>query len=100
MESINLNKVYKASEDVVAREIKGELIIIPLVSGIADIDDELFSLNDTAKAIWKQLDGYKNLAQIAAGLASEYNADLKKIESDVLGLMGELFKRKMVLEVG
>jgi hypothetical protein len=98
--TITINSVLIPSEDIVAREIEGELIIIPLVAGIGDMEDELFSLNDTAKAIWKQLDGRKNLAQIAAGLASEYNADLKKIERDVLGLMGELFNRGIVVEVG
>ena len=29
------------SEDVVAREIEGEIVIVPLVAGIADADDEL-----------------------------------------------------------
>jgi hypothetical protein len=98
--TITMDSILFPSEDIVAREIEGELIIIPLVAGIGDMEDELFSLNDTAKAIWKQLDGDKNLAQIAAGLASEYNADLKKIEGDVLGLMGELFNRGIVVEVG
>jgi hypothetical protein len=98
--TITMDSILFPSEDIVSREIEGELIIIPLVAGIGDMEDELFSLNDTAKAIWKQLDGDKNLAQIAAGLASEYNADLKKIEGDVLGLMGELFNRGIVVEVG
>ena len=100
MEKINLNKVYKVSEDVVAREIKGEMIIIPLVAGIADIDDELFALNESGKAIWKQLDGQKNLAEIAITLASEYKADRNVVEQDVVGLTRELFKRRMVIEVG
>jgi hypothetical protein len=98
--TITINSILIPSENIVARDIEGELIIIPLVAGIGDMEDELFSLNDTAKAIWKQLEGHKNLAQISAELASEYNADLKKIERDVLGLMGELFKRRIVVEVG
>lgn len=98
--TITVDSILFPSEDIVAREIEGELIIVPLTAGIGDMEDELFSLSDTAKAIWKQLDGHKNLAEIAAQLASEYNTDLRKIESDVLGLMGELFKRGIVVEVG
>ena len=34
----------------------GEIIIVPLVAGIGDMEDELFTLNDTVKASWGQLD--------------------------------------------
>jgi len=97
--TITMDSILFPSEDIVAREIEGELIIIPLTAGIGDLEDELFTLNETAKAIWKQLDGKKTLAEIAIILASEYNTDLGKIESDVLGLIGELFKRGIVVDV-
>ena len=48
MEStVSLDDVYTLSQDVVAREIEGELIIVPLISGIGDIDDALYTLNPT-----------------------------------------------------
>ena len=49
--------VCRPSGDVVAREIEGESIIVPLVAGSGDMEDELFTLNDTGKAIWDQFDG-------------------------------------------
>lgn len=33
-----LSKIYKPSEDIVAREIQGELIIIPITSGVGDLE--------------------------------------------------------------
>ena len=54
---ITLDLVCIPSEDVVARIIEGELIIVPLVSGIGDMDDELYSMNGTGRAIWSRLDG-------------------------------------------
>ena len=47
MDEVTLEKVFYPSEDVVAREIEGEVIIVPLVAGIGDMDDELFTLNET-----------------------------------------------------
>ena len=41
----------RADEKSLEREIEGELIIVPLVAGIGDADDELFTLNETGKAI-------------------------------------------------
>ena len=85
------------SEDVVARMIEDELIIVPLVAGIGDMDDELYTLNETGKAIWSRLDGTKSLRVIAGDLATEFEAPPGKIEKDVLGLMTELARRKMVV---
>jgi coenzyme PQQ biosynthesis protein PqqD len=94
-----LDATYAPSEDIVAREIEGEIIIIPLVSGIADVDDELFTLNPSAKAIWNRLDGKATLRDIVVSLTEEYQAGAGEIEKDVLGLVEELAKRKMLVEV-
>ena len=85
------------SEDVVARIIDDELIIVPLVAGIGDMDDELYTMNETGKAIWSRLDGKKSLRTLAAELAMEFSAPPGKIEKDVLGLVTELVKRKMIV---
>ena len=97
--TLNLESKLFPSEDIVAREIEGELIIVPLVAGIGDMEDELFSLNDHAKAIWRQLNGKQSLGEIVANLASEYDADPKEIAQDVLGFVGELARRGMLVEV-
>ena len=47
-----LDRAYRMSEDVVARNIQGEFIIIPIVSGIVDMEDEIFSLNQIGRAAW------------------------------------------------
>lgn len=94
---IKLNQVYVPSDDIVARDIEGELIIVPLVAGIGDMEDELFSLNDTGKDIWRRLDGKATLADVAEALADEYGAQPDEIESDVVGLVGELVRRKMLV---
>jgi hypothetical protein len=92
-----LDVKYVSSKDVVTREIEGELIIVPLVAGIGDTDDELYTMNETGKAIWSRLDGEKSLRAVAEELASEFSAPPGEIEKDVLGLMRELVRRKMVV---
>jgi hypothetical protein len=99
MTTVNLDSVYSPSDDVVAREIEGEIIIVPLAAGIGDMEDELYSLNDTGKAIWQRLDGKTSLRAVAAGLAQEYNAPQEVIEQDVIGLVGELTRRRMLVEI-
>jgi hypothetical protein len=96
--TISQNTIYAVSDDVVAREIEGEIIIVPLVAGIGDLEDELFTLNETGKAIWELLDGRRSL-QSGSGAVGKYATEPEKIQTDVLGLVGELLRRGMVIEV-
>jgi hypothetical protein len=99
MIKVEMDKVYLPSKEVVAREIEGELILVPLTAGIGDLEDELFTLNETGKAIWKSLDGQRTLGDIAALLSETFEAGQAEIEKDVRGLVEELVKRKLVKEL-
>ena len=96
--AITIDSILVPSEDIVTREIEGELIIVPLVAGIGDLEDELFTLNDTGKAIWRKLDGTLSLKEVVNILVNEYDAPVDEIEEDVLGLAGELVNRRMLIE--
>jgi hypothetical protein len=91
--NVSLETICAPSDDIVAREIEGEIIIVPLVAGIGDADDELYTLNETGQAIWAHLDGQKTLAEVAATLAGEFDAPAAEIEADVLGFAAELAER-------
>jgi hypothetical protein len=96
--AITIDSILIPSEDIVAREIAGELIIVPLVAGIGDLEDELFTLNDTGKAIWSKLDGKLSLGEIVKSIEQDYDAPEGEIEHDVLGLVEELVRRRMLVE--
>jgi len=96
---ISLDAVYAPSEDVVVREIEGEVLIVPLVAGIGDMEDELFTLNDMGKVIWERLDGQKSLKVIIDELVAEFEAPAGEITEDVSGFVEELLKRSMVVEI-
>ena len=94
---IDLNSVYLPSENVVARDVQGEFVIIPITSGISESDEEIFSLNKFGRAIWDKLDSKTSLKEVTRALALQFEGDAKKIENDVLGLTEELLKRKMIV---
>jgi len=96
---VDVNTSYTPSDDVVAREIEGELIIVPIASGIGDIEDERFTLNDTGRAIWTELDGKRNLKDVVELLSAEFKEPADEIERDVVGFVEELVKRGILVEV-
>jgi hypothetical protein len=96
---VSLSSKYIVSENVVARDVQGEFIIIPIASGVGGQEDEIFTMNETGRAIWDRLDGKRVLKNVIDGLSSEFDGPKEDIEKDVLGIMGELLKRKMIVGV-
>lgn len=95
---LRLESIYTPSETVVAREIEGEIVMIPITSGIGDAEDELYTLNETGRAIWQKLDGRRTLQDVVHELSDEFDCPPDEIEQDVTGFAEELLKRGMLVE--
>ncbi len=96
--TVDIDAAYVPSEEIVAREIQGEFIIVPITSGIGDLEDDIFSLNETARSVWSKLDGKKNIKEVIADLQIEFEDSAADIENDVMGLVTELLRRRMLVE--
>jgi hypothetical protein len=96
--TVDLDAKYIISDDVVSREIEGELIIVPIAAGIGDMEDELYTMNGTGRAIWNGLDGTRTLRELIDGLTAAFQAPPEEIRKDVAGLLEELLRRKIVVE--
>lgn len=94
-----LNATYLPSQDVIARELEGEIIIVPLTGGIGDMEDELYTLNETGKIIWDKLDGKRSLTDVVVELSTEFDVPGDEVEQDVIGFVEELLKRRILIEV-
>ena len=96
-ERIILERVFSPSGDVVVRKIEGETIIIPIVAGIGDLEDDLYALNETGQAIWEKLDGRKSVGAIIEELKADYHAPDATIREDVVGIIEELARRRIIV---
>jgi Coenzyme PQQ synthesis protein D (PqqD) len=94
--SVTLDTVCAPSDDVVAREIEGEVIIVPLTGGIGDIEGEAYTLNDTGRAIWRHLDGVRTLREVATSLLADYEAPQSELEADVVGFAAQMVQRRIL----
>ena len=71
---IDLGRIYAPSDDVVVREIEGEIVIVPLTSGIGDLEDECFTFDEWGRAVWSKIDGSRPLATVVQELLDDYDA--------------------------
>jgi coenzyme PQQ biosynthesis protein PqqD len=80
--------------DVLA-EAAGDTVIL-----LTPDTGEYFTLNEVGGRIWELSDGSRSVAEIAAMLTREYEAPAEQIQADVLDVLGELAKEKLVSDGG
>lgn len=95
---ISLTAIYLPSEKIVSRMIEGEILIIPIEDGLANINDAMFSLNGTGLAIWENLNSENDVATICSNLALTFNASTDQIRKDVIGFLKTLLEKQLIIE--
>jgi hypothetical protein len=95
---LDLNKHYRVSKDVIAKEIEGELIIVPLKEGLGDLDAEMYALNTTGLAVWNKLDGTLSIDDLIKSISAEYGMPYDQIKMDVTQLLENLIEKGLVVD--
>lgn len=95
---IKENSVYKISGDLATKDIEGSFVIVPLKSGIGDLNTELYALNDTGVSIWEKLDGTTPLHKIIYDTSMEFDAPYEEIQKDIMALITDLLKKGLIVE--
>ena len=86
---------YKRSASIVARDVAGEHLLVPVSGAVADMR-QLFSLNDSGQEIWDALADTATEDQLVEVLVRKYKADGAAVRRDVRELLGQLVERKLV----
>lgn len=86
---MEINSLYKLKSKFVAREVGDELIIVPLSANVAQMN-ELFTLNETAKVIWDQLDEHSTFDNLLQAITNSFETDEATAKKDI-----ELFLIKL-----
>ncbi len=95
---VKLHSAYALPEAIVARDMGGVFVIVPVASGTGAAFDALCTLNDTGRALWESPDGKKTLKDVVDEFSAKYDAPPAVIEKDILGFAEELLTRYMLVE--
>ena len=96
---IDINTIFRLkTESFVIREVSDEMVLVPLVSDIADMTN-ILNLNNIGSDIIKALDGKKTLSEICDQLYQEYDVDMDTLRNDVLQFIGDAVKKGVVGEI-
>jgi hypothetical protein len=81
------DKVFRKNENVVARKVADEVIIVPIRHNVGDLDS-VYTLNPVAARVWSLLDGARSAHAVADLICEEFDVTRDVAERD----LGELFE--------
>ena len=94
----NLTGKLCRSDNVVARQIVDQWLLIPIHGTGADLQ-KVYMLNDTSAAIWRLLEQPMSFDGLVAALQTEYAAPDEVIRQDAGEFVAALLERGFVTQV-
>lgn len=88
---MQLEQRFAVSDDVVAREVGGEVVLLDLASG------QYFGLDPVGGRFWELLaERPQSLAELCNSIEAEFDASRERIEKDLLALAAQLQDQELI----
>lgn len=86
------------NQEVVARKIQGELIIVPIRSGVGDLNS-LYSLNSVGSVLWDFMTEEHTVGEMVKRVCNEFEVTKSQAQKDIESFLESLLEEKLVLSV-
>jgi hypothetical protein len=88
---MTLDQRFQVSDDVIAREVAGEMVLLDLASGL------YFGLDPVGSRIWERLsESPCSLAEVCDVIEAEFDAPRARIEEDILALAAQFSEKNLI----
>jgi len=94
----NWESAFAKRGEIVAREIAGETILVPIRGKLVDLQ-RIFTVNAVAAHIWQRLDGKRTLAAIRDSVLETFEVERERAEADIQEFVAELVEAGLIQEV-
>lgn len=86
---MDLKRIYNNKTKFVVREIGDELILVPLTGNVAKMN-EMFTMNETGKLIWENINEYTTLEELENVVTNEFSIDIETARMDIESFINQL----------
>lgn len=90
--------IYKQIDDVVARVIAGEKLIVPVRGNLADMQN-IFTVDEVGSFIWDSINGKRTMEDIVALISDEFDVPESEAAADLGEFLESLKKSGLIVEV-
>jgi hypothetical protein len=89
---------YIRNQEVVSRKIDGELIIVPIRSGVGDLNS-LYTLNPVGSVLWDFMTERHSVNEMVERVCEEFEVTAMQAQQDIESFLDSLLAEKLVLPV-
>lgn len=89
---------FVRNQDVVSRKIDGELIIVPIRSGVGDLNS-LYTLNPVGSVLWDFMNEHHTVSEMVDRVCEEFEVTASQAQQDIEAFLNSLLEEKLVLSV-
>jgi hypothetical protein len=82
-------KSYTKKDDFVTRCITDETIIVPIRSGVGDLNS-IYTLNEMGTRIWELMNDQTDIDKMAEIISSEYEVSMEEAKKDIAEFLSSL----------
>lgn len=90
-------RIVVKKENVVARHVAGEDLLIPISGRLADMQ-RIFAVDPVAAHIWKMLDGSVTLESVLKSVVEAFDVAEEKARVDIMAFVGQLDAAGLILD--
>jgi hypothetical protein len=93
---MEIQSLFNLKSKFVAREVGNELILVPLTGNVAQMN-ELFTMNETAKFIWENINATTTVEDLENSMTNTFEIDRETAAKDIENFLNKLeimFKKK------
>jgi hypothetical protein len=91
--------VYRHAGEVVMRRVGREALLVPVRNRVGDLDS-IFTLNETAIAVWEAIDGRTPLAGVVDKLCDDFDVDREHAAADAAEVVRTLVEAGLLEAAG
>ncbi|NIQ91676.1 MAG: PqqD family protein [Deltaproteobacteria bacterium] len=84
-----LDKCFAKENDLVTRDVAGEIIIVPIKGHVGDLEG-VFTLNELGTMIWELINGQTTGRELVEAVRNEYDVGAAETEKDVVDFLRSL----------
>ncbi len=89
---------FVRNRDVVARQIEGELIIVPVRRGVANMNS-LYTLNPVGSVLWNFMAEDHSVPEMVQRVCDEFEVSAAQASKDIQAFLDSMVEEKLVESV-
>jgi len=86
---------FVRNREVVARQIEGELVIVPIRRGVGDLNS-LYTLNQVGSVLWNFMNEGHTIEEMVSRVCDEFEVTATQAQSDIQNFLDAMLEEKLV----